>query len=81
MNKLILKIIVRALFVLGWFILGYFPYNDAVMGLFSAVCALILMETCYFIDRKTSGIDKIIERIDFLDETLEESQKTESLIL
>ena len=76
-----LNILVRALFIIAWFAMGYFPYDDFAMGLFSAICAFVLMEICYTVDRKTSGFDKIMSRLSYLDETLDESQKTENLIL
>lgn len=76
-----LRVIVRLGFIFVWFLIGYCPYNDFVMGVFSSICSIIMMEIFYYVDKKTVGIDKILGRLDYLDETIEESEKTETVIL
>ena len=77
----VFKIVFRLSFIVMWFVIGWFPYRDVSMGLFSAICGFILMEIFYAVDKRTSGFDKIMGRLNYLDETLVESKKTRDLIL
>lgn len=79
--KWVFKVAVRIVFIGMWCALGRLFGGTYASGLLSGGCAFGLMEICYYIDRKTSGIDKILTRLDFLDETLVEADKTRSLIL
>lgn len=71
----------RIAFVLGWFAVGYFPSRSTMEGVISAALALLLMEAGYQLDKRTVGIDKIVGRLSYLDETLEEAGKTKQQIL
>lgn len=79
--KWVFDIGVRLLFIATWFLLGFVQTMDIFSGFVSAVLAFVLMEVCYTIDRKTNGIDKIMQRLDFLDETLNEAAKTRDDII
>lgn len=75
-----IRIVARVMFIAIWFTLGLVQ-GDCITGFASAAASFILMEICYTVDRKTCGVDHILSRIDYLDETSEEAMKTRDEIV
>lgn len=78
MNK---KIIFRILAILAWAGFGYLAYCDPTHGLLTVVCAIVLMLLCYKLDKQFGDMKQVIDRLDYLEETIEGAQDNENLIL
>lgn len=79
--KMFIKIFARLCFIGVWFAFGYFLGVGVDSGICFAICSFCLMEICYYIDKKTSGYNKVLGRLDFIEETIKGAQDTKNLIL